>query len=332
MKQAERQTRSHLMSLFEQHGFHPRGDLGQNFLIDLNLLDLIVHEAGLSENDVVLEIGAGTGGLTTYLSHYAGDVVSVEYDQNVHRLAAEAVAGHENVTLLCCDALKNKNHFAPNVLEEIETALADGTDRQLKLVANLPYSIATPVVSNLVKTDLPWSRIIVTIQLELADRMLAVPRTAEYSALAVWLQSQTRIKILRRLPPAVFWPRPKVNSAIIAITPEPDRRSEIDDRDFFHDYIRRVFQQRRKMLRSVLCGMFSKQLRKPEVDQLLADTGFNEHARAEELTVADHVRLANVLAGRLQGNDGVPAKAAPEETNVEGETDAGTNCSGRSDV
>lgn len=322
MKQAERQTRSHLMSLFERHGFHPRGDLGQNFLIDLNLLEFIVSQAELTGDDVVLEIGAGTGGLTTHLAEQAGSIISVEYDRNVHQLAAAAVDGFPNVTLLCCDALKNKNRFAPQVLEEIERELASGPGRSLKLVANLPYNIATPVVSNLVRTDLPWSRMVVTIQLELAERMRARPRTSAYGSLAVWLQSQTRVRILRRLPPNVFWPRPRVNSAIISITPDAARRARIRDRSFFHDYLRRLFQQRRKTLRSVLCGMYSRQMPKPEVDRLLADAGFTDRARAEELTVADHVRLANRLVGRLALNPGDPVAAAPVDTQSGGTSDA----------
>ena len=322
MKQAERQTRSHLMSLFERHGFHPRGDLGQNFLIDLNLLDFIVSEARLSGDDVVLEIGAGTGGLTTLLAEQAGSVVSVEYDRNVHQLAAEVVADCPNVTLLRCDALKNKNRFAPQVLGQIEHQLAEGPERSLKLVANLPYNIATPVVSNLVSTDLPWSRMVVTIQLELAERMLAKPRTSAYGSLAVWLQSQARVKILRRLPPNVFWPRPQVNSAIIAVTPDATRRARIRDRSYFHNYVRRVFQQRRKMLRSVLCGMLSKQLQKSDVDSLLQDNGFDGQVRAEELTVAEHVRLANRLVERVALNPGATITDAPADTHNGGISDA----------
>jgi 16S rRNA (adenine1518-N6/adenine1519-N6)-dimethyltransferase len=325
MKQAERQTRSHLMSLFERQGFHPRGDLGQNFLIDLNLLDFIVAQAELSANDVVLEIGAGTGGLTTHLAEQAGRVVSVEYDWNVHRLAAEAVADCPNVTLLRCDALKNKNRFAPEVLAEIEHELAAAPERRLKLVANLPYNIATPVVSNLVKSDLPWTRMVVTIQIELAERMLAGPGTAHYGSLSVWLQSQTRVSILRRLPPNVFWPRPQVISAIIAITPDPERRAMICDRQFFHDYVRRVFQHRRKMLRSVLCGMYGRQLRKSDVDPLLATSGFSEQVRAEELNVAEHVQLANLLNASLELKAGGAVVGQPGDTIIGGESDAGTD-------
>jgi len=184
MKETDRQTRSYLMTLFEQQGVHPRTDLGQNFLIDLNLVEYIVEEAELTPSDVVLEIGAGTGGMTTQLAQQAAAVVSVEVDANMHRLARAAVEPFENVTLLRCDALKNKNNFHPVVLDAIQEQLDADPDRRLKLVANLPYSIATPVVSNLVATDLPWVRMVVTIQYELGLRMRAKPRTSHYGSAA----------------------------------------------------------------------------------------------------------------------------------------------------
>ena len=169
----------------------------------------------------------------------------MEYDPLMARLTAAAVAGCDNVKLLYQDVLRNKNHLAEEVLERlrveglglrVETAENEATasdpqpstlDPQpcLKLVANLPYHVATPVISNLIATELPWSRMVVTIQLELAERMAAEPGTADYSALSVWLQSQCRIEILRRLPPTVFWPRPKVDSAIVRIDCDAERQN-----------------------------------------------------------------------------------------------------------
>lgn len=283
------------MQLFERHGFHPRSDLGQNFLIDLNIIEFVVRQAELTRDDVVLEIGAGTGGMTTFMARQAGHVVSVEYDKNMHMLAYEAVAAYENVTLLQQDALKNKNRFAPEVLAAINRELSVDEHRELKLVANLPYNIATPVVSNLVATDLPWTRQVVTIQFELGLRMQARPRSSHYGSLSVWLQSQCDVEMLKKLGPTVFWPRPKVDSAIMRIVPNPRLKSKVDDRTFFHDYIRRVFNYRRKLLRGVLCGMYRKELEKPEIDELMAGTGLNESARAEELDVTAHVELSNRL-------------------------------------
>ena len=200
MNSPQRQTRTHLISLFQELGLHPRGDLGQNFLIDLNLIELIVQEARLGPDDVVLEVGAGTGGLTTYLSAAAA-VVSVEYDSNMYALACQAVAGRDNVTVLHTDALKSKNQIAPVVMDAVRRELAVDPKRRLKLVANLPYSIGTSVIANLIASDLPWELMVVTIQWELAERMLAKPRTGDYSALSVYLYSATKASSRRRREP-----------------------------------------------------------------------------------------------------------------------------------
>ena len=300
MKAAERQTRSHLMKLFEQHGFHPRTDLGQNFLIDLNIVEFIVNQAHLGPKDVVLEVGAGTGGMTTFLAQKAAAVISVEVDRRMFQLAQEAVGNLENVTLLRCDALRTKNQLSRTVLDEVERRLAETPGRRLKLVANLPYNIATPVVSNLVATDLPWVRMVVTIQRELAERMTAAPRTGNYGALSVWLQSQCRVKILKILKPTVFWPRPKVESAIVELVPDEKKRRKIRDRRFFHDFLRRLFHHRRKLLRSVLVGMYRKQLEKPQVDAILKSMHLDANVRAEELDPATLVELSNRLRAAVE--------------------------------
>ncbi|MGH7129637.1 MAG: ribosomal RNA small subunit methyltransferase A, partial [Planctomycetaceae bacterium] len=217
----------------------------------------------------------------------------VEVDENMFRLASEVVAGRENVTLLRCDALKNKNRFHPQVLAAVEETLAVNPERRLKLISNLPYSIATPVVSNLVATEWPWVRMVVTIQWELAQRMTARPGEGRYGALAAWLGAQCDVEILRRLGPTVFWPRPQVDSAIIRLLPDPAARARIDDRRFYQDFVRRLFQKRRKLLRPVLAGMYRKQLQKPEVDAILKEMGLEEHARAEELHPPVLVELSN---------------------------------------
>jgi 16S rRNA (adenine1518-N6/adenine1519-N6)-dimethyltransferase len=295
MKTADRQTRSMLMGLFERHGFRPRTDLGQNFLIDMNLIEFILDQADLGPDDVVLEIGTGTGGLTTSLASRAGAVVSVEVDHRVVALARQVVAHLPNVTLLNCDALRNKNHLSPTVLEAIAGQLAADPQRRLKLVANLPYCIATPVISNLVASSLPWEAMLITIQRELAERIRAEPASEHYSALSVWLQSQCHVRILKKLGPTVFWPRPQVDSAIVQILPAPELCEQIGDRAFFHDFMRRVFQQRRKFLRSVLAGMYRKELSKAEIDERLAPFSFKDGIRADELDVPTLVKLARAM-------------------------------------
>ena len=298
MKEAVRQTRSHLMKLFKQHGFNPRTDLGQNFLIDLNILEFVVDNAELSNKDVVLEVGAGTGGMTTFLGLKAAEVVSFEIDSNMYNLASHAIQGFDNVELVHSDALKSKNHLSPQLVDLLNERLIDG--RRLKLVANLPYSIATPLVSNIVATDLDWSRMVITIQWELGQRMAARPKRSNYGALSVWLQSQCHVKILRKVSPTVFWPRPKVDSAIVRLLPSPEKKALIKDRVFLLDFVRRLFHQRRKIMRSMIVGMYRKQLEKSDIDEIIAELKIKPEARAEELGVSVLVELANRLYERIE--------------------------------
>ncbi|MCH5375201.1 MAG: ribosomal RNA small subunit methyltransferase A, partial [Planctomycetes bacterium] len=178
--------------------------------------------------------------------------------------------------------------------EAIDEQLAAIPGSTLKLVANLPYNIATPVISNLVASEYNWSRMVTTIQWELAARMASKHGGGtNYGALSVWIQSQCDIKILKKLRPTVFWPRPKVDSAIVRIVPNLEKRAKIADREFFHDFIRRLFHHRRKLMRSVLVGMYRKQLSKPDIDHILAEEEFDEKCRAEALPVDLLVELSN---------------------------------------
>ena len=283
------------MALFQQEGLHPRGDLGQNFLIDLNLLESIVAEADLGPDDVVLEVGAGTGGLTAFLAAEAGAVVSVEYDPNMYRLALETVSHLPDVTLLNCDALKSKHQFNPLILAEVDRELAAEPGRRLKLVANLPYHIGTPVIANLLASDYPVERMVVTIQYELAQRLSARPHTSDYSALSVFVQAQSRIKIVHKLNPSVFWPRPDVDSAIVRIDPDPVARARIHDLAAFQIFLRDLFTQRRKVLRGVLTQNFKGRLAKAEIEAVMAELQLSTDSRAEELEVEQLVALSNRL-------------------------------------
>jgi len=303
MRDVQRQTRTFLMSLFQQHGINPRGDLGQNFLIDVNLIEFVVRAAELGPRDVALEVGSGTGGMTAFLARDAGKVISVDIDRNMSELAAEAVKDCRNVTLINRDILKNKNSLAPEVVDVIREQVASLPDGRLKLVANLPYSVATPVISNLLASDLPWERMICTIQWELAEKMVAEPGDSKFGALSAWIQSQASVRILRKLGPNVFWPRPKVDSAIVSIWRDQEAASRITDRRFFQDFLRRAFTLRRKFIRSVLVALYRSELDKAAIDELLTELGHTAEDRAENMDVATLIRLSNRLRERIGNED-----------------------------
>lgn len=296
-----RQTRSFLMKRFEDVGLHPKTKYGQNFLIDLNLLEVLADAAQLSENDIALEVGGGTGGLTTLLAQKAKHVVSVEIDYQLAALAREALANYPNVTLLLQDALKNKNRLHPNVMAAVQQHLEEDPQRQFKLVANLPYNVATPIISNLVVDEPIPTSMTVTIQKELADRMIAAPGSKDYGALSIWLQSQCDIEIVRIMPPTVFWPRPKVHSAIVHLEFRPDLRARIADIPFFQHFVRSMFFHRRKYLRGVLVSAFKGQLLKDDVDQLMDLLGYTADARAEQLDVEQMLALCDTFQRAVQG-------------------------------
>ncbi len=230
---SQRQTASFLRQRFRQIGFRPQSRLGQNFLIDLNLLEVILRAADVQPHDVILEVGGGTGSLTARLAERAAAVVSVELDAQLAQLASDELAEMTNVTLLQQDALRNKNQMHPHVIASVRAQLAQRERATLKLVANLPYSVATPVISNLLASEIVPATMTVTIQKELADRIVAVPRTKDYSSLSVWVQSQCEAWIVRELPPSVFWPRPQVDSAIVQLVLVPEKRSRLAIRSFF---------------------------------------------------------------------------------------------------
>ena len=293
-----RQTQSFLIQRFAEAGIRPDIRRGQNFLIDLNLLDVLLEAAGLDKRDVVLEVGTGLGSLTTRMAELAAAVVTVEIDPRLFQLASEELIEFDNVVMLRQDALKTKNQIHPAVIDAVRQKLAEGTGRRLKLVANLPYSVATPVLSNLLAADpLPVS-LTATIQRELAERICAGPGTKDYGALSIWMQAVADITIVRNMPPQSFWPRPKVNSAIVHIVPSADKRTHIADVPFFHTFVRSLFLHRRKLLRGVLIGQFKDRLEKTEVDRLLTDLAFGPEIRAEQLAVADLIALAEAVRQR----------------------------------
>ncbi len=273
------------MTKLREIGVKPASRHGQNFLIDLNLVRLIVSSADLGPRDVVLEVGTGTGALTEMMAPQVGAVVTVEIDKHLYELASEELIDYENVTMLQCDALKNKNRFNPLVMDAVGEALARVPNSQLKLVANLPYSVATPILSNLLLCEHTPHMMVATIQKELADRIVADPWSKDYGALSVWMQAQCATELVREMSPKVFWPQPKVNSAIVKLTVSPEHRAAIPDLRYFHQFTKSIFLHRRKFLRANLVSAMKKELTKEQVDTILDQMGFAADARTEQLDV-----------------------------------------------
>jgi 16S rRNA (adenine1518-N6/adenine1519-N6)-dimethyltransferase len=301
MSTSNRQTISYLNRRFRQVGLEPNKRHGQNFLIDLNLVRMIADTGDIQPSDAILEIGTGTGSLTAMMAEKAGFVVTVEIDEHLHQLAKEELEPFRNVLMLRQDALRNKNNLSPTVLAPIHDWLNDAPGRGFKLVANLPYNVATPIISNLLMLEVPPTLISVTIQKELGERMMAKPSTKDYSALSIWVQALCDVSIVRVLPPNVFWPAPKVDSAIMRIQPIPEKRAAIPDLAFFHSFTRSLFFHRRKFLRSVLISAFKEQLNKTQVDAVLAEVPFyTATTRAEELSVAQIQELSEKFRSAVQ--------------------------------
>ena len=302
------QTRSYLMKKFEAMGLRPQSRLGQNFLIDLNLLRLLHESADITANDVILEVGTGTGSLTAPLSDKAAAVITVELDPVMQELAKQELFGRKNIRFIKTDILKNKNRLRDEVLDVIRAELAvpneNGTEpvgerRRFKLVSNLPYNVATPLISNLLLTDIPPSLMCVTIQKELADRIVAKPRSKNWGALSLWVQSQCRTEIVRMMPPNVFWPRPKVDSAIIRLTLDEKRRNKIPDLKFTNEFFRAMFFHRRKFLRAELCSAFKNTISKDRIDEIMGEMQFDATTRAETLPLKTMQRLGELCRREL---------------------------------
>jgi len=319
-----RQTTTYLKALFAQVGFTIDARRGQNFLVDLNLLDLLERSAGIRPDDAVLEVGSGTGALTERLAAAASRVVTVEIDPRLAQLARDRLLGAgihatsipaagtdsvgsgtssgdgaapDRVVLVEGDVLAGKHRLAPGVLAAIESARAAGG--RLLLVANLPYCVATPVISNLLCLPQPFTTATVTVQREMAERMTASAGTHAYNALSVWVGAQCRGEIVRALPPSAFWPRPQVDSAIVRLELEPERRARIADLGRFHDFVRAVFCHRRKLLRGVLLGIAGGKRSagsRARVERVYEQMGFAADVRAEEIPPDDFVRLEGVFA------------------------------------
>ncbi|MCI0702189.1 MAG: 16S rRNA (adenine(1518)-N(6)/adenine(1519)-N(6))-dimethyltransferase RsmA [Planctomycetia bacterium] len=290
-----RQTLSYLRQLFESHGLEAKSKLGQNFLIDLNLLDLIVRTAELDKSDAVLEVGTGTGSLTARLADFAGAVVTVEIDKMLQPVAKDVVGDRTNVRFLFGDALAKKSELNPDMLKQWDEAASAANCSRRKLVANLPYVIATPIISNLLIARPDIARMVVMVQWEIAERLRASPNTKDYNALSVLVQSISDVEVVRKVLPANFYPRPKVDSAIVKISPNAQKRAKVGDVPKFRAFLRDLYVHRRKNLRQALAGFPSGRKDKKDVDAKLTELGIDGTVRSETLDLDQHLRLSRAF-------------------------------------
>jgi 16S rRNA (adenine1518-N6/adenine1519-N6)-dimethyltransferase len=279
-------------------GITPATRHGQNFLIDLNLHRLLIDSAELTKEDVVLEVGTGTGALTTEMARRAGGVVTVEIDSHLYELASEELLEYPHVTMLNFDALHNKNSFDERVMDAVGEKLAELPNSRFKLLANLPYNIATPVLSNLLLCPHVPHMMVATIQKELGDRIVAKPWSRDYGALSVWMQNQATTEIVRIMPPTVFWPMPKVDSAIVKIVTDFEKREAIPDLKYFHQFVKMIFIHRRKFLRANIVAAMKGHLEKFDIDEVLAEMGLAEDTRTEQLDVATLFKLTELVRAK----------------------------------
>jgi 16S rRNA (adenine1518-N6/adenine1519-N6)-dimethyltransferase len=240
-------TKTMLRGMLASAGLSPRRRHGQHFLIDRNLMMKLLDSAELGRGDCVLEVGAGTGCLTALLAERAGRVVAAEIDEGLAALACEHLARFDNVTLVRGDALASKSAIAGELQRAVEDALAS-MGGSLKLVANLPYDIATPLVVDLLLGDLPFGRLSFTVQAEVAERFFAEVGTAEYGPIGIVTRLLATGGRICRVPPQAFWPEPKVHSVMMRLDPRPGSEVQLADPVGFAGFVRSFFLHRRKTM------------------------------------------------------------------------------------
>jgi 16S rRNA (adenine1518-N6/adenine1519-N6)-dimethyltransferase len=288
-------TQTEIRAMLLETGLHPHKRYGQHFLIDGNLMRMLVEAAELAPSDTVLEVGPGVGNLTELLVEGAGWVVAVEVDPEIASLARGRLAGSENLDLLVADILAAKRTLAPEAMDLIKKRQRRlGGD--FKLVANLPYSAATPLVAELLVADPSPERLVFTVQEEVATRFAAGPGTHDYGPVSVLIQALAEIEVLRRLSPTVFWPRPRVWSSMVRIRPSDERRRRIADLAVFRRIVEGLFAHRRKRAARSLALADPDGASPEQWAQRLAAAGLDPAARGEAYAVDEIVRLANSLA------------------------------------
>ncbi|WP_155432233.1 16S rRNA (adenine(1518)-N(6)/adenine(1519)-N(6))-dimethyltransferase RsmA [Secundilactobacillus folii] len=275
-------------AIINRYGLNVKKSLGQNFLTDANILEHIVKAADLSPKDDVIEIGPGIGSLTEFLAKNSHQVLAFEIDEQLIPILDETLSQYDNITILNQDILKAN---LPKVIKEHFEA-----GRPLKLVANLPYYITTPILMNVLQSGIHFDAITVMMQKEVADRLVAVPGTKAYGSLSIAVQYQTDCRVVFEVPRTAFIPQPNVDSAIITMT----KREPFDpvpfDEKAFSKFVKGSFQHRRKSFWNNLLAIFGKdQEVKDRLTNVLNAVRISPQIRAEKLTIEQFIEMVNAL-------------------------------------
>ena len=280
------------IEIIQKYQFAFQKKFGQNFLIDTHVLDKIISAAGITGDDCVLEIGPGIGTMTQYLAEHAGKVVAVEIDTNLLPILDETLKGYSNVTVINSDILKLD-------MNQLVDEYNDG--RPIKVVANLPYYITTPIIMGLFESNVPIDNITVMVQKEVADRMQVGPGSKDYGALSLAVQYYAKPYIVANVPPNCFIPRPNVGSAVIRLTRYKEPPVQVDEPGVMFRLIRASFNQRRKTLQNGLNNSPEVPYTKEQIAVAIESLGVPASVRGEALTLEQFAGLSNYFT-RTAGN------------------------------
>ncbi len=271
--------------ILKKHQFRMQKKYGQNFLIDANILAKIVEAAQITKEDCVLEIGPGIGTMTQYLAEAADRVVAVEIDRELIPILEETLSPYDNVKVLCEDILK----------VDLAALAAENGGRPLKVVANLPYYITTPIIMALFESGMPLASITVMVQSEVADRMQTGPGSKDYGALSLAVQYYAKPEVVARVPASCFLPRPNVDSTVVRLTRYEKPPVGTADEAFLFAVIRASFNQRRKTLANGLANAGGLGVTRGQVETVLADMGLSTMVRGETFTLERFAELSDRL-------------------------------------
>ncbi len=279
------------IAVLQKYNFSFQKKFGQNFLIDTHVLDKIIASAEITKDDMVLEIGPGIGTMTQYLACAAGKVVAVEIDKTLIPILEDTLSEYDNVQIINQDVLK---------VNLAKLAEEENDGKPIKVVANLPYYITTPIIMGLFENHVPLKSITVMVQKEVADRMQVGPGTKDYGALSLAVQYYAKPYIVANVPPNCFMPRPKVGSAVIRLERYEEPPVQVADEKLMFRIIRASFNQRRKTLVNGLKNSPEIQFSKEEIEAAIETLDKGASVRGEALTLEEFARLSNILSGTEQ--------------------------------